>query len=173
MRSAVSRFFLVALVLASIGETGQAQSLSQFLGMWSDPPATPEGQACFPEFCTDALLSRLNALLDDPANDSRRFEELLDEARKYEQDTYIAPHLTSEGLRGFPLSEAEDRAFCTVNRGVLRASSSLPTSWKFGSAAVSSRCITANGTREELFICNHVSLRPPAGRHLTMLVSPV
>jgi hypothetical protein len=111
MPSAILRLAPLVLVLALVAVPTRAQSLSQFIGMWSDPPPTPEGQACFPEFCTDVLLSRLNALLDDPANDSRKFEELRDEARKYEQDTYVAPHLTAEALKTFPLDEADDPGF--------------------------------------------------------------
>jgi hypothetical protein len=111
MRSAISRFAPLVLVIALAAVPARAQSLSQFTGMWSDPPATPEGQACFPEFCTDVLLSRLNALLDDPANDSRKFEELRNEAEKYQQETYVAPHLTTEALKTFPLSEANDPGF--------------------------------------------------------------
>lgn len=111
MRTAISRMARLVVVLALIAVPARAQSLSQFTGMWSDPPATPEMRACFPEFCTDVLLSRLNALLDDPANDNRKFEDLLDEATKYQQDTYIATHLTPEALKTFPLSEADDPGF--------------------------------------------------------------
>jgi hypothetical protein len=111
MQSAILRLAPVVVVLALVPVPSRAQSLSQFTGMWSDPPATPEGQACFPEFCTDALLSRLNELLDDPANDNRKFPELRDEAEKYQQDTYIAPHLAAETLKTFPLSEADDPGF--------------------------------------------------------------
>jgi hypothetical protein len=111
LEPAIVRLASTVLVLAFVSMPATAQSLSQFTGMWSDPPATPEGQACFPEFCTDALLSRLNALLDDPANDNRKFEALVDEAAKYQQDTYIAPHLTAEALKTYPLSEADDPGF--------------------------------------------------------------
>jgi hypothetical protein len=110
MRAAV-RYVSCALVILLWSGNADTQSRFVFEGMWSDPPATPEGQACFPEFCTDVLLSRLNALLDDPANDNRKFEDLRDEATKYQQDTYIAPHLTAEALKTFPLDEADDPGF--------------------------------------------------------------
>ena len=49
--------------------------------MWSDPPATAVGTLCF-FACTDAAIERLNALLDDPKNDTRPFPQLAAEAVK-------------------------------------------------------------------------------------------
>ena len=48
---------------------------SKLEGMWSDPPPTAVGTLCF-FACTDAAIDRLNALLDDPANDARPFPQL-------------------------------------------------------------------------------------------------
>ena len=42
--------------------------------MWSDPPAIPDDWFCA-GFCTDAGLERLNALLDNPANDTRPYAQ--------------------------------------------------------------------------------------------------
>ena len=55
MRAAV-RYVSCALVILLWSGNADTQSRFVFEGMWSDPPATPEGQACFPEFCTDVLL---------------------------------------------------------------------------------------------------------------------
>ena len=41
--------------------------------MWSDPPAIADDWFCA-GFCTDAGLERLNAFLDDPANDTRPYD---------------------------------------------------------------------------------------------------
>ena len=66
--------------------------------MWSDPPATAVGTFCFFS-CTDAGIERLNALLDDPANDKRPFPQLQAEAAKYQTDTYLRPRLTDAALK--------------------------------------------------------------------------
>jgi hypothetical protein len=78
--------------------------------MWSNAPATPEGDAC-QTACTDAGLARLNALLDDPKNDSRPFAALAAEARKYETDTYIVPRLTDYARKTYPLKPEDDPGF--------------------------------------------------------------
>jgi hypothetical protein len=71
MSSAVQfGFLLVLFVLGSVPASSEARSRSRLEGMWSDPPVTAEGTFCA-AFCTDAGLDRLNALLDDPANDTR------------------------------------------------------------------------------------------------------
>lgn len=87
-----------------------AQSRSPFAGMWSDAPATPEGDAC-QTACTDVGVSRLNALLDDPKNDSRPFAALAAEARKFETDTYIVPRLTDAARKTYPLNPQDDPGF--------------------------------------------------------------
>ena len=64
-------------------------------GMWSDPPSTAVDQFCF-IICTDAGITRLNALLDDPANDARPFSELSREAGRHQSETYIRPALAPD-----------------------------------------------------------------------------
>jgi hypothetical protein len=62
-------------------------------------------QSCFIT-CTDAGIARLNALLDDPANDSRPFRELMNEAARYQNEEYIRPLLTPAASKAFPLDPA-------------------------------------------------------------------
>ena len=76
-------------------------------GMWSDPPATVIGQACFFS-CPDAFVARLNELLDAPANDSRPFPQLRAEADKYWRDTYVRPLLIGAALKSYPQDPADD-----------------------------------------------------------------
>lgn len=83
---------------------------SKLEGMWSDPPATAVGTFCFFS-CTDAGIDRLNALLDDPANDKRPFPELREEAAKYQTDTYLRPRMTEAALKTYPLDPADDPGF--------------------------------------------------------------
>lgn len=77
--------------------------------MWSDPPVTPEGLFCF-FACTDAGMARLNALLDDPANDARPFRDLQAEAKRYERE-YLRGRLTPAALKRYPLDPADDPGF--------------------------------------------------------------
>lgn len=105
------RYVALVLVLATVPvAVPLAQSRSPFEGMWSNPPATPEGEACI-RFCTDVGLARLEALLNDPANDSRPYSQLRGEAERYQQDEYIAPRLTAFALRTFPLAPTSDPGF--------------------------------------------------------------
>ena len=55
---------------------------SKLAGMWSDPPSSSIGLLCFIA-CTDAGIERLNALLDDPANDKRPYMELRADAETH------------------------------------------------------------------------------------------
>jgi hypothetical protein len=80
---------------------------SKLEGMWSDPPATAVGTFCF-FACTDAGIDKLNALLDDPANDKRPFPQLQAEAAKYQTDNYLRPRLTEAALKTYPLDPADD-----------------------------------------------------------------
>jgi hypothetical protein len=75
-------------------------------GMWSDPPGAI-GMLCF-FTCTDTAIERLNALLDDPANDARPFPELRAEAEKHSRETYLRPRLTEAALKNYPLDPADD-----------------------------------------------------------------
>ena len=83
---------------------------SKLEGRWSDPPPTAVGTFCFFS-CTDAGIERLNALLDDPANDKRPFPQLQAEAAKYQTDTYLRPRLTEAALKTYPLDPADDPGF--------------------------------------------------------------
>ena len=78
-------------------------------GMWSDPPATAVGSFCG-FFCTDTGIDHLNALLDDPANDARPFEQLEAEARTLERE-HIRSRLTAAALKTYPLDPADDPGF--------------------------------------------------------------
>jgi hypothetical protein len=101
---------LVLLVLTCIPASAQTASPSFPLeGMWSDPPATTEGAFCF-FACTDTGIARLNALLDNPANDSRPFPELQAEAKTQERQ-YLRSLLTAAASTRYPLDPAEDPGF--------------------------------------------------------------
>jgi hypothetical protein len=89
--------------------TGAQSSRRNLEGMWSDPPVSAVGAFCA-FACTDAGIERLNALLDDPANDARPFEQLQEEAKKYERE-YIRSRLTDAALKTYPLDPADDPGF--------------------------------------------------------------
>jgi hypothetical protein len=106
----VMRILFVLTLLVSIPSSIEAQSsLSKLEGMWSDPPATAVGTFCV-YACTDAGIERLNALLDDPANDARPFEQLQTQAKAYERE-YIRSRLTAAALKTYPLDPADDPGF--------------------------------------------------------------
>ncbi|MBI3049781.1 MAG: hypothetical protein HYY76_15860 [Acidobacteria bacterium] len=105
-RSALLGLVLLASIPASA--RGQAPA-SRLEGMWSDPPVTPEGLFCF-FACTDAGLARLNALLDNPANDARPFQELQNEAKQFERQ-YIRDQLSPAARKRYPFDPAEDPGF--------------------------------------------------------------
>jgi hypothetical protein len=99
------------ILLAFIPELMQAQSPAQkFVGMWSDPPDTITGVFCA-GWCTDAGIDRLNALLDDPANDARPIQEVQAEASDYQINQYVRPRLTNSALKNYPLDPADDPSF--------------------------------------------------------------
>ena len=101
---------LVLILLTGVPASAHAQSAASRLeGMWSDPPVTPEGLFCF-FACTDPGIARLNALLDDPANDPRPFPELQNEAKRYERE-YIRSRLTAAALKRYPFDPADDPGF--------------------------------------------------------------
>jgi hypothetical protein len=106
---------LRAAVLAAVAvcatASAQAQSSAKkFEGMWSDPPATITGDFCA-SWCTDAGIDRLNALLDDPANDARPLSQLETTAQNYQRDTYVRPLLTDAARKTYPLDPADDPSF--------------------------------------------------------------
>jgi hypothetical protein len=108
-RSLVPFILLVLILFAWIPSPTGAQSRRNLEGMWSDPPVTAEGAFCGFS-CTDAGLNRLNALLDNPANDARPFEELQAEAKAYERE-YLRSKLTAAALETYPLDPADDPGF--------------------------------------------------------------
>jgi len=110
-RSARRRRVLLGLVLAAcLPGLARGQSpASRLEGMWSDPPTTPEGLFCF-FACTDAGIARLNALLDDPANDARPFQQLQAEAKRYERE-YLRDQLTPAARKRYPFDPADDPGF--------------------------------------------------------------
>ena len=100
----------VVIVMTAMLASAEAQSgQSNLEGMWSDPPVTAADQFCF-FFCTDAGLERLNALLDDPANDARPYDELAREARAHERE-YLRLRLSDAALKTYPLDNADDPGF--------------------------------------------------------------
>jgi hypothetical protein len=114
-----ARTTLGVLAAASIALAMAASSITRPLanashpmieGMWSDPPATAIGMLCR-FICTDASIDRLNALLDDPANDARPFVALQDEAQRAAVEQYLKPRLTPIALNTFPVDPADDPGF--------------------------------------------------------------
>src|SRR5438552_3901705 len=99
-------FILITLIPTSLIAQSSGAKLE---GMWSDPPATTAGSFCF-FLCTDVGIERLNALLDDPANDARPFTQLQDEARKVERE-FIRSRLTEAALKTYPVDQAENPSF--------------------------------------------------------------
>jgi hypothetical protein len=105
--------FMLTLVLGACAPAPAeppAPSPKLIEGMWSDPPATPEGALCF-FACTDEAVAHLNALLDDPANDARPFSELQAEAERFQRENYFRPKLTAAALADYPLDPADDPGF--------------------------------------------------------------
>ena len=98
------------ILLRSMPAPAEAQSSRPNLeGMWSDPPSTAVGSFCA-AFCTNTGLDHLNALLDNPANDARPFEQLEAEAKTHERE-YIRSRLTPSALKTYPLDPADDPGF--------------------------------------------------------------
>jgi hypothetical protein len=98
------RATLLALVLGCVSAS-QAQVVHSVLeGMWSDPPANAADFICF-AFCTQMGIDYLNALLDDPANDDRPFQELWAETVERQSSEYFQPRLSGPALETFPLDE--------------------------------------------------------------------
>ena len=77
-------------------------------GMWSDPSADPVDDYCS-GVCTQAGIDRLNALLDDPANDARPYRELVAEANAAQND-YVLPLFTPLAFE-HRISPLEDPGF--------------------------------------------------------------
>lgn len=102
---------LILLMMMSLAWPieGIAQSppKSKLEGMWSDPPVTIMARFCA-SWCTDAGIERLNALLDNPANDGKSVAQLSAEASAYQNDSYIKNRLTPAALSSYPLDPADD-----------------------------------------------------------------
>jgi len=105
-----SGLLVLLLVACAPAPAERRASPAKIEGMWSDPPPTAVGTLCF-FACTDVGIDRLNALLDNPANDARPFPELRAEAEKHEQETYFRPRLTPAALKTYPLDPADDPGF--------------------------------------------------------------
>jgi hypothetical protein len=102
----VSKLLTLSFLLA-LPSVGAAQPPLQTLeGMWSNPPTTIVGQACA-FYCTDVLIDRLNALLDDPANDKKPLGELRADAAARER-ALIESRLTAAARETYPLDPADD-----------------------------------------------------------------
>ena len=102
--------WIPVVLVAGFACAGRPTSRPDFQGMWSDPPSTAVDVFCFVG-CTDSGVTRLNALLDDPANDSRPFEEVSLQAEHDQLEQYIRPRLTAAALKTFPLDPADDPGF--------------------------------------------------------------
>jgi hypothetical protein len=100
-----------ALAFAAVAFCGSAGAQQPDLsGMWSDPPSTVLDTFCL-FWCSDVGLGRLEALLDDPANDTRPTVELLGEAAGYQLEQYVRPRLTPAALESMNLDPADDPSF--------------------------------------------------------------
>jgi hypothetical protein len=109
----MKRILIAVTLLVVIGTSANAQAttpIKKFEGMWSDPPATILGMFCASR-CTDVGIERLNALIDDPANDSRPVDRLESEAGNYQMEKYIRPRLSDAASKDYPLDPAEDPSF--------------------------------------------------------------
>ena len=74
--------------------------------MWSDPPVTIIGRLCA-FACSDAGIDAMNALLDDPANDTVPFATLSARAGQRHAE-YLRSRLSDAALKGFPFDPADD-----------------------------------------------------------------
>jgi hypothetical protein len=110
MRYGWALLLFVSFACTSATPPAAAPTPMKLAGMWSDPPSTSVGVLCFIS-CTDAGIERLNALLDDPANDTRPYPELRAEAEKHAKDNYFRPRLTAAALKTYPLDPADDPGF--------------------------------------------------------------
>jgi hypothetical protein len=109
----IARSLVLALSIVSVAHAQNPPDLS---GMWGDSPlerlSLDEIEVVLCQAaCTDVAIERLNALLEDPANDARSFAELRNEARAYERAHYFRSLLTEEALAQYPLDPADDPTF--------------------------------------------------------------
>jgi hypothetical protein len=109
----MTKILWTIVLLAVVTTCANAQTqlpVKKFEGMWSDPPATITANFCA-GWCTDAGIDRLNALLDDPANDARPLAQLQAEANNYSRDKYVQSRLKEAALKNYPLDPADDPSF--------------------------------------------------------------
>ena len=107
----LSSIVITQVLLLCISTFVQAQSDDSSLeGMWSDPPHTIADSQCY-VYCTDAGLSHLEELLDDPANDDRPLAELTQAAGRYQREQYFRPRFTAAALENYPRDPADDPGF--------------------------------------------------------------
>lgn len=99
----------ILIVTGMLASTDAQSPPANLEGMWSDPVPTAADQFCFFS-CTDAGLERLNALLDDPANDARPYNGLAGEAKAYEREQ-LRLRLSDAALKTYPLDNADDPGF--------------------------------------------------------------
>ena len=106
----------IGILMIGCGQTSEPAARAgsaprpDFSGMWSDPPAAAVDDFCFMT-CTDEGVAKLEALLDDPANDNRPYQELSREAVRYQRDEVIRPRLNPETSKAFPIDPADDPGF--------------------------------------------------------------
>jgi hypothetical protein len=115
MLRALAASFALILWLSPLAK---AQNKRWIEGMWSDPPASMLGALCAGN-CSDTAITTLNGLVDDPKNDSRPFDELLQTALAAHQ-AYIRGRLLPEAAKDYPPDPADDPSFlnCEPYQGV-------------------------------------------------------
>jgi hypothetical protein len=102
----VARLLLLVVVIGLPTMAAAQTPLATLQGMWSNPPQTIVGVFCA-FWCTDTGIDRLNALLDDPANDSRPVGQLQADAAS-RQRAFIESTLTPAAKATYPLDPADD-----------------------------------------------------------------
>jgi hypothetical protein len=100
---------VLALLSLALSPLARAQDRPDLTGMWSDPAGIEDTFCLF--WCTDAGLERLNALLDDPANDERPVVALYAEAAAYQREHYVFPLLTPAAVQALGIDPADDPGF--------------------------------------------------------------
>jgi hypothetical protein len=107
-----NRMLILLLAMLALVRPAVAQEkrwIRWIEGIWSDPPVTLVGALCAGH-CSDVSLDALNALLDDPKNDSQPVQQLLQKAAA-RQDAYVRAHLTTQLLKNYPPDPADDPSF--------------------------------------------------------------
>jgi hypothetical protein len=100
---------VIAVLIGITPAMGAQKTRAALEGMWSDPPSSSVGFLCA-SICSDTGINGLNALLDDPANDARPFQELQAAARRTESE-YIRARYTPAALEKYPVNPVDDPGF--------------------------------------------------------------